>query len=172
MRSPISRRNLPLLLLQAREAVIAHFRPILQHFGLTEQQWRILRTLEEEGELEPWQISGRCQILKPSLSGVLTRMEQLGLVERRGVESDQRRLLVRNTRRGCALVARMAPQVEAQYRHLEKALGADQVAGLYAALDRLLSSPHAEVRSVTLGPLNGRARNRRIGARMPDAAGN
>jgi homoprotocatechuate degradation regulator HpaR len=166
MPAPISRRNLPLLLLQAREAVIAHFRPILQHFGLTEQQWRIIRTLEAEGALEPWQISERCQILKPSLTGVLTRMEQLGLVERRRVESDQRRLQVRNTRRASGLVQRMAPVVDAQYRHLEQALGADQIRVLYAALDRLLASPHAEVKSV----VPGRSRHARARRRGTDSA--
>jgi homoprotocatechuate degradation regulator HpaR len=166
MPAPISRRNLPLLLLQAREAVIAHFRPILQHFGLTEQQWRIVRTLEEEGELEPWQISERCQILKPSLTGVLTRMEQLGLVERRRVESDQRRLQVRNTRRASGLVRRMAPVVEAQYRYLEQTLGAEQLRALYAALDRLLASPHAEVKSVA----PGRSRHTRARPRGTDPA--
>ena len=36
--APLPHRNLPLLLLQAREAVIANFRPILNAHGLTEQQ--------------------------------------------------------------------------------------------------------------------------------------
>jgi hypothetical protein len=49
-------RNLPLLLLQAREGVIAHFRPILHAHGLTEQQWRIVRALLDQGPLEPRQI--------------------------------------------------------------------------------------------------------------------
>lgn len=160
MPRPISRRNLPLLLLQAREAVIAHFRPILQHFDLTEQQWRVLRTLAEEGAREPWQISERCQILKPSLSGVLTRMEELGLVQRSRVESDQRRLMIAITRQGAALVQRMAPLVEAQYAQLEQALGKDQVAALYETLDRLLASPHGQVRTVKLGQPERRSRAR------------
>ena len=46
-------RNLPRLLLQARESVIAHFRPILKAHGLTEQQWRVLRALVDAGPLEP-----------------------------------------------------------------------------------------------------------------------
>jgi len=33
-------RNLPLLLLKARESFLSHFRPILAHYGVTEQQWR------------------------------------------------------------------------------------------------------------------------------------
>ena len=46
-------RNLPLLLLQAREHVIARFRPILNANGITEQQWRIVRALIDTGPLEP-----------------------------------------------------------------------------------------------------------------------
>lgn len=131
-------RNLPLLLLQAREGVIAHFRPILNHFGLTEQQWRVIRALSEAGEMEPWQICAVCQILKPSLTGVLGRMEELGLVKRRPHETDQRRMLVSLTAKSRALVERMIPLIEAQYRELEQAIGADLVAALYRALDRLL----------------------------------
>jgi DNA-binding MarR family transcriptional regulator len=65
-------RNLPLLLLHAREAAMGHFRPILKHFGLTDQQWRILRTLSESGDgLEPGQIAETCKIQKPSLTGII-----------------------------------------------------------------------------------------------------
>ena len=49
----IRHRNLPLLLLQAREHVIARFRPILNAHGITEQQWRIVRALIDTGPLEP-----------------------------------------------------------------------------------------------------------------------
>jgi hypothetical protein len=71
-------RNLPLLLLQARERVIANFRPALNAAGVTEQQWRIVRALLEQGPLEPRQIVGLCAISSPSLAGVLARMDDLG----------------------------------------------------------------------------------------------
>jgi hypothetical protein len=45
MASKFKHRNLPLLLLQARERVIGHFRPVLNAHGITEQQWRIVRLL-------------------------------------------------------------------------------------------------------------------------------
>ena len=41
----LKHRNLPLLLLQAREGVISRFRPILTEAGFTEQQWRVIRAL-------------------------------------------------------------------------------------------------------------------------------
>ena len=42
-------RNLPRLLLQAREAVMQHTRPSLREHGLSDQQWRVLRVLGEHG---------------------------------------------------------------------------------------------------------------------------
>ncbi|HMX17343.1 MAG TPA: homoprotocatechuate degradation operon regulator HpaR [Rhodocyclaceae bacterium] len=143
-------RNLPLLLLQAREAVISHFRPLLNHAGVTEQQWRILRALCELGELEPRQLCEICQILSPSLTGVLARMEETGLVARRKVDSDQRRLLVSPTAKGKALVKRMAPLVTEQYRLLEDALGPELVRDLYGVLDRLVAVKDVPVARVPL----------------------
>lgn len=140
MPSTFRHRNLPLLLLQAREAVIAHFRPILTASGLTEQQWRILRLLDERGPLESWQIARECQMLKPSLTGVLARLEQGGFVGRERPEGDQRRLVVTISAAGQALVRRLAPLIEARYAAIEAAVGPEAIADLYAALDRLLAA--------------------------------
>lgn len=128
-------RNLPLLLLRARELVMARFRPILNAHGLTEQQWRVLRGLLENGPMEPRQIVDACVISSPSLAGVLSRMEELGLVSRERLDHDQRRLKVSLTPRSRGLVQRMAPEVEAAYAQLEKDLGAGGVDELYALLD-------------------------------------
>jgi homoprotocatechuate degradation regulator HpaR len=130
-------RNLPLLLLQAREAVIARFRPILNAHGVTEQQWRILRALLETGPLEPREIVVRCGISSPSLAGVLARMEELGLVGRERLEHDRRRVRVSLTPRSRMLTARMAPQVEAAYTELEARIGAPLMGRLYGLLDEL-----------------------------------
>ena len=49
---PFRHRNLPRLLLQARESVMAHTRPGLRDQGLSDQQWRVLRVLgEDHGDL-------------------------------------------------------------------------------------------------------------------------
>ncbi|MDA5180708.1 homoprotocatechuate degradation operon regulator HpaR, partial [Klebsiella pneumoniae] len=39
--------SLTIALLQAREAAMAYFRPIVKRHNLTEQQWRIVRILAE-----------------------------------------------------------------------------------------------------------------------------
>jgi len=136
----LQHRNLPLLLLQAREHVISHFRPILNANGFTEQQWRIVRVLLEVGSLEPREIGERCRISSPSLAGVLARMQELGFVARRRLQHDKRRVRVSLTPRARALAARMAPEIDATYRRIEELLGSEFSARFQRMLDRLLAT--------------------------------
>lgn len=131
-------RNLPLLLLHARESVIAHFRPILNAHGVTEQQWRIVRALLERGPLEPRQIGEVCRVSSPSLAGVLARMDDLGLVQRERLAHDQRRVRVSLTARSRALAHEMAPQIEAVYQAIEAHIGSEFIERFYATLDDLI----------------------------------
>ncbi len=133
-------RNLPLLLLRSREAVLARFRPILKAHGLTEQQWRIVRALIEVGPMEPRQIVERCRISSPSLAGILARMDSLGLIERTRPGHDQRRVTVSLTRRSRVLAKRMAPAIEAEYAAIERQIGVGFTRELYSALDTLLAA--------------------------------
>ena len=137
-RGAFRHRNLPLLLLQAREGVIAHFRPVLNAHGVTEQQWRIVRALLERGALEPRPIGAVCRISSPSLAGVLARMDDLGLVRRERIAQDQRRVMVSLTAKSRSLAATMAPQIEAVYQAIEAHIGADFIDRFYATLDELI----------------------------------
>jgi homoprotocatechuate degradation regulator HpaR len=132
-------RNLPMLLLRAREGVLAHFRPILKAHGVTEQQWRIVRVLMEVGPLEPRQLVELCCLSSPSLAGILARMDELGLVARERVGHDQRRVRVSLTPASRRLAARMAPQIEAVYRDIEAHIGADFTVRFYRTLDELIA---------------------------------
>jgi homoprotocatechuate degradation regulator HpaR len=132
------RRNLPLLLLQAREAVMARFRGILNQQGVTEQQWRVIRALLDESPLEPRQICERCQLLSASAAGVLARMEELGLVQRERMASDQRRVQVSITQKSRAVARRIAPLAAAQYAQIEQAIGTERLVQVYATLDDLV----------------------------------
>jgi homoprotocatechuate degradation regulator HpaR len=134
----LKHRNLPLLMLRAREHVIGRFRPLLNAHGITEQQWRIVRVLLEAGALEPREIGELCRLSSPSLAGVLARMEEIGLVTRKRLAHDQRRLRVSLTPRSRALAARMAPQIEAVYARVEQLLGKEFCQHLYGALDNVI----------------------------------
>jgi homoprotocatechuate degradation regulator HpaR len=166
-------RNLPLLLLQARERVLAHFRPILHANGVTEQQWRIVRALYEQSSLEPREIVELCRISSPSMAGVLARMEELGLVLRRRLPHDQRRVQVSLTPRARSMASRMAPQIEATYRRIEQNIGAEFSARFQQALDQLLATleAHAPARIAAAAPIAGvRRRRRRAGGRRARGA--
>src|SRR3569832_288423 len=128
-------RNLPRLLLQAREAVMAHTRPSLRGHGLSDQQWRVLRVLGEHGTVETGRVAREAYILGPSLTGVLTRMERDGLVRRERDPADQRRTVVEATAKGLKLVDKLSRTVETHYAWMEQQLGKTQLAQIYALLD-------------------------------------
>lgn len=151
--TPLRRRSLPLLLLQGREQILCHFRPILNHFGLTEQQWRILRGLSVHGPMEQRLLCDACQILGPSLAGILSRMHELNLIERHKVATDQRRVVISLTAQSQSLLDQIAPLIEAQYKKIEQAWGADLLQDAYAQIDRLLACYDIPVEDVDLPPV-------------------
>lgn len=138
-RPPLKHRNLPLLLLQARESIFSRFRPLLNAVDLTEQQWRVIRALLDHGPLEPRQIGEICCLSSPSLAGILARMDDMGLVQRERFEHDQRRVMVSVTQKGQALAAEIAPRIESTYADLEAQIGAEFAQDLYQTLDELLA---------------------------------
>jgi len=132
-------RNLPRLLLQAREAVMNHYRPNLRTHGLSDQQWRVLRVLGELGTVETGRVAREAYLLGPSLTGVLARMERDGLVQRARDPQDQRRTVVQATAKGLKLVSTLSQSIEAHYQRLERGLGRDKLGQLYALLDELIA---------------------------------
>lgn len=129
-------RNLPHLLLHVREALMAHFRPVLNEAGVTEQQWRVLRVLSENEPLEPNQIARTCQILSPSLTRMLAGMEAAGLISRERLDADQRRQEISLTPKSRELIQRMRPVVDQRYQQLEATIGAELMDRLYRDLDQ------------------------------------
>ncbi len=136
-------RNLPRLLLQAREAVMAHTRPSLRQHALSDQQWRVLRVLGEHGTVDTGRVAREAFILGPSLTGVLARMERDGLIQRQRDLSDQRRSVVKATARGTAMVKRLSVTIEAHYRTMEDVLGKQKLAELYELLDAVIEMEQA-----------------------------
>ncbi len=138
MPTSFAHRNLPRLLLQARESVMARTRPGLRLHGLSDQQWRVLRVLGELGTVETGRVAREAFILGPSLTGVLARMERDGLVRRERDPADQRRTVVEATAKGLKIVEKLSHKVEAHYDWMEKSLGKEKLAQLYALLDEVI----------------------------------
>jgi homoprotocatechuate degradation regulator HpaR len=138
-------RNLPRLLLQAREAVMTHTRPSLREHGLSDQQWRVLRVLGEHANrvesaegVETGRVAREAFLLGPSLTGVLTRMERDGLIERSRCAQDARRTVIRATPLGLSKVTKLSEAIEAHYAWMESELGKQKLAQLYQLLDAVI----------------------------------
>ena len=138
MPTPFVHRNLPRLLLQARESVMAHTRPSLREHGLSDQQWRGLRVLGEHGAAETGVVAREAFILGPSLTGMLARMERDGLVKRERDPADQRRTVVQATPKGLKMVGRLSLAIESHYAWMEKSLGKQKLSKLYELLDEVI----------------------------------
>jgi homoprotocatechuate degradation regulator HpaR len=143
--TPFVHRNLPRLLLEAREAVMAHTRPSLRAHGLSDQQWRVLRVLGEHADeaagVETGRVAREAYLLGPSLTGVLTRMERDGWIERQRCPQDARRTVVRATPAGLAKVQALSQTIEAHYRWMEQGLGKTNLKALYELLDGVIALP-------------------------------
>ena len=131
------RPSLTLTLLQAREAAMGFFRPSLNQQGLTEQQWRIIRILRQSGEMEIHQLANQACILKPSMTGVLSRMERDGLVRRWKSAQDQRRVFVGLTEQGQQCFISMSEDMERNHQRLLGQFGDEKLQQLLGLLNEL-----------------------------------
>jgi homoprotocatechuate degradation regulator HpaR len=60
---------------------MARIRPLLRAHGFTEQQYRVLRTLQNEAPLDNATIAARATLLPPSVTRILADLQDRGLVE-------------------------------------------------------------------------------------------
>ena len=122
---------------------MAHTRPSLRAHGLSDQQWRVLRVLGEHaqapGGVETGRVAREAYLLGPSLTGVLTRMERDGLIERSRCPQDARRTEVRATSEGLAKVQALSQTIEVHYAWMEAQLGKASLQALYGLLDQVIA---------------------------------
>lgn len=132
-------RSLPMMLYRALDTVMPRFRKIFNEFGLTEQQWRVLRVLWEHEDIAFHELASITLIPAPSLVGVVDRLTKSGLVNRRRSHADRRRVSVIATREGLALESRVRPRVDAAYAELQSEINAEQWERLIDGLELVVS---------------------------------
>ena len=71
-----ARRALPLALLKARETVMSPIRRVLKNHDVTDQQWRVLRVLHENGVMDAKELAKSACVLAPSLTRMIKHLEQ------------------------------------------------------------------------------------------------
>jgi homoprotocatechuate degradation regulator HpaR len=132
-----TRRSLPMSLLRAREAVMSHFRPMLDRHGVNEQQWRVIRVLGEAGQLDASEVAERANILAPSLTRMIKVMTEKGLIAKARDAGDGRRVMLTIAPAGQALLRKVSPDSARIYAELETRFGKARVEELIDLLDAL-----------------------------------
>ena len=116
---PETARSLPIVLMRAREAVMAPIRQMLNESGISEQQWRILRVLSESGAQDASRLAERACILLPSMTRISRSMIERGLIARETDGEDRRRYTVSITPMGQKIIDDNLPraaEIAAGYR--------------------------------------------------------
>lgn len=139
---PITRRALPMALLQARESVMSRFRPMLHEHGITEQQWRVMRVLSETEKLTAMAISEQANIFASSLSRILKVLEKCGFVVRLKSVNDARITLIRLTISGRDVIDQIAPESLSIYAKLEEDFGGGERVDLLISMLNELGDLH------------------------------
>ena len=118
--------SLPMLLNRSLDAIMPPYRDLFQEFGVTEQQWRILRVLWEQTHLTSTQISTLTLLPAPSLVGILDRLEKKGLVKRLRSSSDRRAVNITITKLGKELQLQVMPRVKKIQNRIKQKLSATE----------------------------------------------
>jgi DNA-binding MarR family transcriptional regulator len=84
------RRRLPVLLRQAWYGLNQAFRRRIAHLDLTPDQFTVMRTLLEAGEITQSELTQRMTSDPNTVASLVERMQKAGLVERRPHETDRR----------------------------------------------------------------------------------
>ena len=132
-------RSLPIMLYRTLDAVMPRFRQIFNEFGLTEQQWRVLRVLWEHENIAFSELSRLTLIPAPSLVGVVDRLTNNGLVARRRSTTDRRSVFVYATDDGQKLECEVRPRVDRAYAELRASIDPDSWETLINGLEQISS---------------------------------
>lgn len=87
----------------ASRGVIGVYRPILEPLGLTHPQYLVMLALWEGTPLRFRELADRLHLDPATLSPIIKRLEQSGLIERQPVAGDERTFLLALTGQGSAL---------------------------------------------------------------------
>ncbi len=130
-------RSLPIALLRAREKVMGPIRNMLSNAGVTEQQWRVLRVLDEMGTLDPTEIADRSCLLLPSLTRILQTLQSKQLILREPHPTDRRKQQISISKAGRQLILDNMEESQQLTTWLEDEFGQDKLNALLDLLNEL-----------------------------------
>jgi DNA-binding MarR family transcriptional regulator len=108
-----SERDLVSGVVQLANLLNKRLAPLFDRSGVTPQQWAVLSVLaEQETPVTLVALARRLAVTKQNMTGMMARLEQLGVTERQEDPHDLRSSRVTLTRRGRNLVEKLRPAYE------------------------------------------------------------
>jgi DNA-binding MarR family transcriptional regulator len=105
--------------------------------GLTPSQILVLQTIERQGETTPSAIARRLQFGQATVTNIVDRLEEAGLVSRRRSDRDRRQTLLRPTAQGRDILDTAPDLLQQRFQDGFEGLPAWEQAMILAALERL-----------------------------------
>jgi len=136
----MAERDLVTGVLQLANLFIRRLGPVFEKAKVTPQQWTVLAALaNEEGAVTLVTLARRLMVTKQNMTGMIARLEQLGLAERQEDPSDLRSSRVTLTRRGRTLVDKLRPAYDQWLESVGREIGERDVQALTRTVEKLIA---------------------------------
>ena len=100
---------------------------MLKNHDVTDQQWRVLRVLYENGVTDAKKLAKSACVLAPSLTRTIKHLEQKIMLTRCAAGKDGRRVLLSILPSGAQLIESVTPEVQVIYQGLSDNYGAQKM---------------------------------------------
>ena len=140
------------------QAIDLHSRYLFRKYGLTGPQLVILQEMTKHKEISIGELAKAISLGQATVTGILTRLENRGLVVRRRGNTDKRRVFVRITK-NCKLLLKSAPPpIQETFMEQFSNLVDWEQTSILSALQRIVSMMDAKTLKVspilTTGPID------------------
>lgn len=125
------------LLAKAYQRACALYKEEFEGYDITPPQFGLLRFLWEEDGITQVELSNRSQIDRTTIGGLIDRLEQSGLLQRRPHPDDRRAHLICLTEAGRKLEQELMPLGDEVQRRILATLTPDEVQALLSILQKL-----------------------------------
>ena len=124
-------------LFRTNDRIQIRFARLFREHGLTPSQYNVLRILRGEGKALPClEIAQRMVAVVPGITGLIDRLEALGLVGRVRSSEDRRVIYVQITDKALDLLSRLDKPVDDLHKHLIGHLTHDELTELVRLLEK------------------------------------
>jgi len=132
-------RDLVTGVIQLSNLFIRRLGPVFEKAKITPQQWTVVAALADEAApVTLVALARRLMVTKQNMTGMIARLEQLGLADRQEDPLDLRSSRVSLTRRGRALVDRLRPVYEEWIASVASEVGERDVQTLARTIEKLI----------------------------------